>query len=420
MIGGQKYNEPTNVGFSKAAVAQRLCRLNSLLYLGCGILENWTHKYLLMPLPIPSQIHFLTNFQPVPLLTDSKDFTNYHLLYLPLLTMVTLEHSQDIKARIEHFTANGVTSAEAGSKANGTEMSSATADFSPSGMRCDIKNLYQGEADRRGRFTWVDKYPENLEEAAENAETARYALLIRNNKCFDGRKKLEIDSIVVQSPLLKAILGSVLKDYPGVTTGLDRLTFAAPFQPFVHRWERLVHAKEAEGDTETKQHLDLLFTTLEAELKDTIKAKNDLVSHNVITFEHIWTIFEPCDFVFTTQGVTECALQLQSADYGNTMCGRVYALNCEKVDWDGENFGRGRDNLKIFEFSGTLPISQLAAYPLKYHSDEATLKERLIERGRLFERLQGFHYKAFKGIAIGYGQFGPIKYNVSRFHLARD
>lgn len=244
LIGGQKYNEPTNVGFSKAAVAQRLCRLNSLLYLGCGILENWTHKYLLMPLPIPSQIHFLTNFQPVPLLTDSKDFTNYHLLYLPLLTMVTLEHSQDIKARIEHFTANGVTSAEAGSKANGTEMSSATADFSPSGMRCDIKNLYQGEADRRGCFTWVDKYPENLEEAAENAETARYALLIRNNKCFDGRKKLEIDSIVVQSPLLKAILGSVLKDYPGVTTGLDRLTFAAPFQPFVHRWERLVHAKE--------------------------------------------------------------------------------------------------------------------------------------------------------------------------------
>lgn len=102
------------------------------------------------------------------------------------------------------------------------------------------------------------------------------------------------------------------------------------------------------------------------------------------------------------------------------MCGRVYALNCEKVDWDGENFGRGRDNLKIFEFSGTLPISQLAAYPLKYHSDEATLKERLIERGRLFERLQGFHYKAFKGIAIGYGQFGPIEYNVSRFHLARD
>lgn len=82
------------------------------------------------------------------------------------------------------------------------------------GMECDLKNLYQKEDDR-GRHTWTDKYPDDLDEAAENEITARYAILVRNKKSFDSRKKLEIDSIVVQSPLLKNVLSKVLKDYPG-------------------------------------------------------------------------------------------------------------------------------------------------------------------------------------------------------------
>ena len=107
------------------------------------------------------------------------------------------------------------------------------------GMIIDCKNLYQ-KADSKGRNTWVDEYPKDLTAAAENAETAKYALLIRNRKVFDNsRKSLEIDSIVVQSPLLKKSLGVILKGYPGITTSLERLSFSAPFKPFVHRWKKL-------------------------------------------------------------------------------------------------------------------------------------------------------------------------------------
>ena len=83
------------------------------------------------------------------------------------------------------------------------------------GMECNLKHLYQKEDDK-GRTSWTDKYPEDLEEAAENETTAKFAILVRNRKSFeDSRKKLEIDSIVVQSPLLKIVLSRVLKDYPG-------------------------------------------------------------------------------------------------------------------------------------------------------------------------------------------------------------
>lgn len=52
---------------------------------------------------------------------------------------------------------------------------------------------------------------------------------------------------------MKKILGNVLKDYPGITTGLDRLEFEAPFEPCVHRWERLEKARQAEQDPEAKR-----------------------------------------------------------------------------------------------------------------------------------------------------------------------
>jgi hypothetical protein len=94
------------------------------------------------------------------------------------------------------------------------------------GMECDLKHLYQKEDDK-GRTSWTDKYPEDLEEAPENEMTARFAILVRNKKSFDSRKKLEIDSIVVQSPLLKNVLSKVLKDYPGRFYSLRTVCFMA-------------------------------------------------------------------------------------------------------------------------------------------------------------------------------------------------
>ena len=150
------------------------------------------------------------------------------------------------------------------------------------GMISDIKNLYQSKKDDSGRTTWVDTYPNDLAAAAENAESEKYALLIRNRKCYNGRKSLEIDSIVVQSPLLKTSLGEVLKGYPGVTTTLERLSFNAPFKPFVHRWKNLLQVLEDEKDEEAKSHLLILHRVLEAELRDDLKALESYILNGVI------------------------------------------------------------------------------------------------------------------------------------------
>ena len=73
----------------------------------------------------------------------------------------------------------------------------------------NIKDLYQGPEDSQGRAQWLDKYPEDAAEAAENEETEKYAFIARKTKCFSGRKKFDIHSIIVNSPAVKKVLGKV-------------------------------------------------------------------------------------------------------------------------------------------------------------------------------------------------------------------
>ncbi|KAK0103092.1 hypothetical protein ONS95_000730 [Cadophora gregata] len=269
------------------------------------------------------------------------------------------------------------------------------------GMKCDLKNLYQKE-DERGRTSWTDKYPEDLDEAAENEVTARYAILVRNKKSFDSRKKLEIDSIVIQSPLLKQILTKVLKDYPGVTPTLNRLIFQAPFNPFVHRWTQLSTALEEQEEGETKEHVQLLHTVLEAELKDTIAAKADYIKNKVITFEHLWTIFQPGTTLYSEEWGRHCGSKFSNGSYyEHPKYGPCYGVNAQKVDWDGDKFGYASNQHIILAFAGTRPIASLDAFPLSFHPDEKKIKAQLLKRGKLFEHYHGYHYKAYKAFALG-------------------
>ena len=299
--------------------------------------------------------------------------------------------------------ANGTTNGT--STPNGTTNDSSSdpkESLAPVGSLGTAKNIYAGEEDDQGRYTWLDKEPEDIEEAAENAITAQHALVVRNKKCFDSRKKLEIHSIVVQSPWLKKALGEILQGYPGVTCELDRLVFDAPFEPFVHRWaELLEYRKKWAGgkvfdlDTTMRDHVELLHGILKEELKDTIKCFEDYIQHGVITFQHLWTIFQPGAVTISKHEGTLSAYEFRSGAYEKTNCGNAYQLAIESIDWNGEGFGRYQGLVNLYQFRGTKKIKDLTALPLSFHPDREALKARLIQRGKKFEEYAGYHYKAY-------------------------
>ena len=282
------------------------------------------------------------------------------------------------------------------------------------GMITEVKNLYQGKKDSDGKRPWVEQYPDDLDDPVENERSARYALLIRNVKSYEGKRKTDIDSIIIQSPLIRDALKKVLDNYPGITTGLDRMKIKPNFEAFVHRWPKLRTAIAKATDPATKSHLQLLHDVLEAELADDIKARDDLLAHKAIDFHRLWMIFEPGSTVFSTNLGQPCAALLDRGSYSSDQCGAYFYLRCNFLQWDGKKFGSAVTGYKIREFEGTCPISQLTAFPMHFHPDEKNITAKLIARGKEFERLSGYHFKAYKGLAIGKGlQDRPVAFNVN-------
>ncbi|GAP84049.1 putative TOB3 [Rosellinia necatrix] len=268
------------------------------------------------------------------------------------------------------------------------------------GMICEKKDLYQ-KIDRHNKATWTADMPNDLDEAAEDAETEKYALLVRNKKSYDSRKKLEIDSIVIQSPLLKNVLRDILKDYPGVTTSLSRLTFNAPFKPFVHRWQQLLAALDGDYDDMTKGHLALLKSILYEELKDIFIATEDYAKHQVVTYEHIWTIFQPGSVVYASRLGKPVAVRLVDGQFSqHQQLGPCFYLRCDRIDWDGSRFGYDVSSHFITPFEGTTSITSLECFPLSYHPNKDDVMKKLLARGGRFEKLAGHHYKSYRGRAM--------------------
>lgn len=283
-----------------------------------------------------------------------------------------------------------------------------TKHLAPEGSLTSFKSLYQGPQDSNKKWTWLDKEPADVAEAAENAETAQHALITRLQKANDSRKKFEIHSIIVQSPQLKAALAEILRNYPGIHTGLQRLEFEAPFSPFVHRWPQLLaYRRRQDLDVLTREHIKLLYNVLRDELKDVIKTLDDYVRNGIVTYNHIWAIYQPGSIIYSpSHNGAHGAYRLRSGAYVETRCGKAYQLTVEAISWDGTTFGKSVEAIRIWEFAGTMPILGLSAFPLSFHPHEEKVKEILIARGKKFESLAGCHYKSYNGFAVSWDKDG--------------
>jgi len=292
---------------------------------------------------------------------------------------------------------------------NGTSTSNGTKALAPEGSLSTVTTLYQGPQDSNKKWTWLDKEPADVAEASETVETAQHAVITRLQKAEDSRKKYEIHSLIVQSPWLKDALGEhILDGYPGICCSLKRLEFEAPFRPFVHRWSKFLKFRNRTDLDETmKEHIELLYGILRAELKDVIKTLEDYVDIGMVTFDHVWTIFQPGDIVFARshQG-SAMALKLRSGRYVETRCGMVYQLTADAVDWNGDHFGRSTERLIIAEFLGMTEILGMSAFPISFHPQEENIRKLLIQRGQTFEELAGCHYMEYNGLAVTWDKEG--------------
>ncbi|KAI8190769.1 hypothetical protein KHU50_000394 [Colletotrichum sp. SAR 10_65] len=161
------------------------------------------------------------------------------------------------------------------------------------GQTPEVKEFYR----KSRRDLWEDWAPEYVGLAGSAAASAKFALIARrevNVEATDGNV-LALHSVIVNSPHIKRALGDVFQGYPGVSTTLKKVEFKAPFQPFFHRWRALQKCVEDEEEVDelARQHVKLLYDVLAPEIKPQIERARDLRKNEVVSFDYLWTLFEP-------------------------------------------------------------------------------------------------------------------------------
>ena len=215
--------------------------------------------------------------------------------------------------------------------------------------------------------------------------------------------------MMVYSPYIMEMLRTTLQDYPGVTLVLDQFSMDIPFQPLLHRWALIDEALKEDNDLKARNHYNLFRQIIEPELKPHLKARDECEEHAVISFASIWTIFKSGELVWweaDRQGVV--GRMVEASFSRNAMNCELYYLTCEQIDWNGENFGIQKTYKKIDSFEGTRPVIELPVMPLRFKPNTDDIRNQYLSRGRKFEALAGYHFKAYGGPVLGFtnGAFG--------------
>jgi uncharacterized protein DUF7025 len=264
------------------------------------------------------------------------------------------------------------------------------------GMKCESKRLYP-KSD--GHYIeWVDEIPPKVMDQSHGygSEWSEYALLLRTN-LEQGEQRIQ--SVVIQSPLLRSKLNTMFNDYPGFFLSDDKPSIDAPFKALVHNWKDFIEA--CEDKTETGQHMQLLKSVLEPELQTIFSTIQGFYSHGMIQFDQLWIAFKPGSYIFSELNGIErihkvCRTEIRK---GMDQTSKYFLLHCYYIDWDGSVYGNALDIDGIEIYEGSKKFTDLGVYPLDVHPSKASVIKRLVERGRKFSSYTGVHYLAYEGLA---------------------
>ncbi|KAF5717881.1 AAA family ATPase [Fusarium globosum] len=268
------------------------------------------------------------------------------------------------------------------------------------GMAAETKDIYRNSSWDPWQ-EWTDE--EIGVDGRSSQASAKYALIVRREKEHGeiDESVLSLHSITVQSPLLKKILGPVFKGYKSINTNLKKLEFHAPFREFFYRWDEFNQADPRNSSTDFSEecsHYKLLAGIIDAEIKPRIEQASDLLNNGVISFDYVWTLFEPDVEVYTKIEGRDRLFKLSSGSYSKTPDGTVaYVLSVRFVDTDGDSFGYTDTTLTISPFENVIPILELEVIPARLCPDYDQVRKRLVQRGQLFESLEGINHKTYSG-----------------------
>ncbi|KAI8309739.1 hypothetical protein K4K61_001381 [Colletotrichum sp. SAR11_59] len=263
-----------------------------------------------------------------------------------------------------------------------------------------VQDLYEGPKKCQCCINWMTECPHGVDLAAlgkDESDDDKSSPIIVRRRVTPGKagSLVTIHSIDIRHAATRKVLIDIFKPYDGIVHDLKYLAFLAPFHQFFWRWEAFEKAIADEEDEQVKKILTILRSIVKRELAGAFAVSKELISHGMITYEYLWTLFAPGELVYLNCRFDGDRFFVLQGYTNNTDPSKV-ELWLNYVNCNGDDFGVAVQSECIPRFRGTRPINSLRLYPAKYHDEFHGLQKRLIERGRKFASLIGKHYKAYR------------------------
>ncbi|KAJ0371501.1 hypothetical protein COL26b_009590 [Colletotrichum chrysophilum] len=263
-----------------------------------------------------------------------------------------------------------------------------------------VQDLYEGPKKCQCCINWMTECPHGVDLAAlekdESDDDESNPIIVRR-RVTPGKagSLVTIHSIDIRHAATRKVLIDIFKPYDGIVHDLKYLAFLAPFHQFFWRWEAFEKAIADEEEEQVKKILTILRSIVKRELAGAFAVSKELISHGMITYDYLWTLFAPGEVVYSDCRFDGDRFFVLQGHTNNTDPSKV-ELWLNYVNCSGDDFGVAVQSEYIPRFRGTRPINSLRLYPAKYHDEFHGVQKRLIERGRKFASLVGKHYKAYR------------------------
>ena len=152
-----------------------------------------------------------------------------------------------------------------------------------------------------------------------------------------------------------------------------------------------------------------LISFLNPILTPLLTSISDTLETGKIEYSNIWQIFAPDTLVSTKFYAVQTTCRVTK--YQETGFG--WSISMQFIDWNGEGFGLSTTTARIPPYSGYRHVTSLPVFPISFLEDEASYRASMIERGRIFERLRGFHFMVASGTKISIEDGEPMQRPVS-------
>ncbi|CAG8481515.1 25535_t:CDS:2 [Gigaspora margarita] len=207
--------------------------------------------------------------------------------------------------------------------------------------------------------------------------------------------------VEVSSPKLIEILKGILPNKKiSDEADEDNPKYSVGARELFHVMEELKNITSSITDLESVVNVKRLIRFLEQEFKQTIKAREIMITHKKVSYEMLWVFYtEKVDVWYRCELSGQQVGGIIASVTEKVRCGRkVFVVTINVIKYDGVGFKRCHVVREIDQFDGDVNFSDLPVVPFKLSTSEDFLKESIIANGKQYFKLtQGNQYMNYEG-----------------------